>query len=229
MLQEAWFDTVIWSTFTLLAYCFGLLLYRWSSGQPLCHPIITAALLTGVAMWICSVGVDDYQEYTSLLAELLGPATVALAIPLHNQFRVIAQLGWRMLLPIIAGGVLAPALAWLSIWGLMDNAALEMTVLSKSITTPLAIEVSRTIGGIPHLAAVIVITTGIVGAMVAPVVYTVLNVQQDEVKGISLGTVAHAIGTASAVKISDMAAALASTALCLNGVFMALLLPILFA
>ena len=229
MLQEMWFDAAVWSAFTLLAYYLGLLLYRRSGGQPLCHPILSAALLTGVAMWISSVRVEDYQSYTSLLAELLGPATVALAIPLHNQLRVISRLGWRMLLPIMAGGVLAPALAWLSIWGIMDNATLEMTVLSKSITTPLAIEVSAAIGGIPQLAAVIVITTGIVGAMVAPVIYTVLNIQRDEIKGISLGTVAHAIGTASAVKISDMAAALASTALCLNGVFTALLLPILFA
>lgn len=228
MAAQPLYPIAIWSGLTLFAYFVGLIVNRRAGGQPLLHPIITASLILGVLLWQSNVSVVDYQHYTTLITQLLGPATVALAIPLYNQLKVVARLGWRMLIPMLSGGVIAPALAWLSVWLVMDNTQIEMTVLSKSITTPLAIEVTRALGGIPDLAAVIVITTGIIGAIAAPLIFRLLSIQNDQVKGIALGTVAHAIGTASAIRMSETTAALASTALCLNGVFTALLLPLLY-
>jgi putative effector of murein hydrolase len=103
-----------------------------------------------------------------------------------------------------------------------------MTMLAKSITTPLAMEASAHIGGIPALAAVFVITTGIVGAIVATGVFSVLNVRDRQAQGIALGTVAHAIGTAKSIHMGEDVAAMATLGLCVNGIFTALVLPLVF-
>ena len=111
---------------------------------------------------------------------------------------------------------------------LSNDTALQMTMLVKSITTPLAVDVSEITQGIPALAAGIVITTGIVGAIVSSVVFKWLNIHSEVAQGVALGTVAHAIGTVKALQISDKTAALATLSLCVNGITTALIVPILF-
>ncbi len=219
----------LWLLMTLTIYSFSLFLYKLAKQSPLIHPLIVSSTLIIIAMTIFDTALADYQSYTTILSFLLGPATVALAVPLFLQFKLLVSMSWRVILPVIIGGVLAPFLSWLSLYALDGPFDLKMTMLVKSITTPLAMDTANAIGGIAALAAVIVISTGIVGALIGPSLFKVLKVHNHAAQGIALGTVAHAVGTSKAVSISEQCTAFATLGLCVNGLSTAIILPLLFA
>ena len=219
---------LFWLFITVSVYAIATVIYHKSGTAPLLHPLLVSAAIIFLVLTLASTSVSHYQQSTQLLVWLLGPATVALALPLYRQVQVVRGLGFRVLIPILLGGTLAPLMAWLAMVLLSNDTALQMTMLVKSITTPLAVDVSEITQGIPALAAGIVITTGIVGAIVSSVVFKWLNIQSEVAQGVALGTVAHAIGTVKALQISDKTAALATLSLCVNGITTALIVPILF-
>lgn len=197
--------------------------------SPILHPLTTSTLIIAFGLYFLHIDVQDYKRGISLYEILLGPATVALAVPLYNQLPVLRRLGFKVLLPIIIGGSLAPTVAWLSVYFLDTPLQLQMTMLVKSITTPLAMGTADLIGGAPELAAVIVILTGIVGGTFGPWLIILSKSDSEYAQGLALGTVAHVVGTSKALSISETCGAFATLGLCLNGIFTALLLPILFA
>lgn len=218
----------IWIGITLGCYVVALFLYRKSGATPLLHPLIVASLIVFLLLTLSDTPISHYQQFVALLDWLLGPAIVALALPLYSQIPVIRRLGGRILIPIFCGGLLAPSLAWAIMALLADNPAMQMTMLVKSITTPLAVEVSQVTRGIPALAAGVVIATGIVGAIASTAVFKALNIQSDAAKGIALGTIGHAIGTVKALQMNETTAAMATLSLCINGITTALIVPIFF-
>lgn len=222
------FSGLIWLGLTLLMYRVGLLINKRCLGHPVSHPLIFTAVSVGLVLWLSDTAIAHYQQAAGLLHWLLGPATVALALPIFRQWQRLRVYGWRLPASIAVGGVIAPVLAWFTLWALNAPLALQLTVLSKSITTPLAMEASAQIGGIPALAAIFVIITGIVGAIVSSGVFRIFNVTDTQAQGVALGTVAHAVGTAKALHMGDDVAAMATLGLCVNGIFTALLLPLLF-
>lgn len=219
----------IWLGFTLLIYRVGLLVNHWFRGHPVSHPLIFTALTVGLAVWLSNTAVEHYQRSAGLLHWLLGPATVALALPIYRQWQRLRTYGWRLPVSIVIGGVIAPILAWVVLWLSDAPLAMQITMLSKSITTPLAMGASEHIGGVPALAAVFVIITGIVGAIGSVAVFSFFKVTDVQAQGVALGTVAHAVGTAKALQMGDDVAAMATLGLCVNGVFTALILPLLFS
>ncbi|MGQ8365208.1 LrgB family protein [Glaciecola sp. 1036] len=213
---------------TLVIYFAFFTLYVRCRQFPLLHPLIGSTLcIVGLLSWF-GMSLSDYQKNTQLLSYLLGPATVALAVPLFKQLHLLKRFGWRVLLPIVLGGMLAPLLSWLSIYWLDLPINLQMTMLVKSITTPLAMDTSSLIGGIADLAAVLVISTGIIIAILGPMISQLLKQQNQMVNGIALGTVGHAIATARAVSYGEVCLAFSSLALCLNGLVTSIVLPLLF-
>jgi putative effector of murein hydrolase len=196
--------------------------------QPVLHPLIVSTAIIITLQLVMHTSVEQYQQHTMLLSALLGPATVALAVPLYKQLSLLMKMSWRVLVPICVAGVLAPLLSWLCLYLLNTPLNLQMTILVKSITTPLAMDAAGAIGGIPSLAAVFVISTGIVGAICGPAVFSLIGVHNQAAQGTALGAVSHAIGTARAISISEQCTAFATLALCVNGIATALILPILF-
>lgn len=219
----------IWLAITLVCYGIALRIHHSLNAQPLLHPLVITALLVSAVTVLFELPIKDYRQYASLLHWLLGPATVALALPMYNQWHHIRQLGWRLIVSIGVGGVIAPLLAWFIIWWADAPLAVQMTMLLKSITTPLAMEASELIGGIPELAAVFVIVTGIVGAVASVFVFRLTKINNELAQGVALGTVAHAIGTARALQFSEQAGAMATMGLCVNGIMTAVIVPVLFA
>jgi putative effector of murein hydrolase len=213
---------------TLGVYLLSRKLYFWLNQNPLLHPLTISTLTIGIGLNFAEIDVMAFKRGITLFELLLGPATVALAVPLYNQLPVLRQLGFRVLAPILIGGSLAPTIAWLSVYLLETPLQLQMTMLVKSITTPLAMGTADLIGGTPELAAVIVILTGIVGATFGPWLIILTKTDSEYAQGLALGSVAHVIGTSKALSISETCGAFATLGLCLNGVFTALLLPILF-
>jgi len=218
----------MWSTITVGVYLLSLIVFRLLGRRQAFHPMIFCIAMLAVVLFYTGVTVESYQGDTSLLTWLLGPATVALAVPLYSQIRSIRGNGLGIMLPILIGGAIAPILALAGLYFVPLDSDVKLSLLTKSITSPLAIETSQHIGGIPGLAVVIVIFTGIVGAIFASITYRIFRVTSPQAQGLALGTVAHAIGTAQGFQMSQKIGAFATIGLCINGVLTAIILPIIF-
>ncbi|MCW8092800.1 LrgB family protein [Alteromonas sp. ASW11-130] len=227
--NTASFTAISWIVLTFIVYVLSTGLHVLSNRHPFTLPMVITALVVGGVLALTDVKVRDYQEATSLIHWLLGPVTVALAVPLYYQYQRIAKLGWRLWLAIVISGVFAPTLAWGILYVMDAPVALSLTMLVKSITTPLAMETTAITGGIPAIAAVFVITTGVVGAMVCSWIFRLLGDDSAEAQGVALGTVAHAIGTAKALQYSEVTGAVAAISLSLNGIMTAFIIPILIS
>ena len=227
-----WLATLLWLIVTVIIYFGALHLYKitiplWFI-QPALHPLIVSTLVIILLQSLTHTSVSEYQNHTHLLSALLGPATVALAVPLYKQFSILMTMSWRVLVPIAVAGILSPAISWTCLYLLDTPLNLQMTILVKSITTPLAMDAAGAIGGIPSLAAIFVIITGIVGATCGPALFRLIGVHNQAAQGTALGAVSHAIGTARAISIGEQCTAFATLALCVNGIATSLMLPILF-
>lgn len=230
MIEFSGVQIVAWSLATLLAYCLALIVERnvSSTSKLIFHPIIISALIIGGLLAIFNVSVEDYQHFTFVIDWLLGPATVALAVPMYLHLKAVKDTGYRVFVPIIVGGVLAPVLSVVVLYLAMIDEQVVITFLTKSITTPLAMETTELLGGIPSLAAVVVIVTGIVGAVFSKLIFWQVKGIDNTGKGLVLGTIAHAIGTAQAYKDSEKSGVFASLALCINGIVTAIVLPLIY-
>ena len=201
---------VAWLAITLLFYWIGLTINRKYYRYPISHPLIFTALSVGVLVYLSNTAMTHYQQSAGLLHWLLGPVTVALALPIYRQWQRLRHYGLPLLLSIVAGGIVAPILAWAALWAFNSPVSLQ-------------------IGGIPALAAVFVITTGVVGAIAATSVFRIFKVTDTQSQGVALGTVAHAVGTAKSLHMGDEVAAMATLGLCVNGIFTAIILPLIFS
>ena len=213
---------------TLGCYRFAVWLYRRSNAMPLLHPFLVAMLPTVLILLALDISYQEYMEQTKLLQFLLGPATVALAWPLYRQLTHIRAIGSHIVVAVIAGGSFAASVAIGLGWWLHASPEVLGSLAPKSITTPIALEVVKFTDGYGPLAAGIVAITGIVGVILAPLVFRVLRITDDRVRGLTLGIVAHAIGTSRAFDYSERAGAFSSLALGLTGLFTALALPLLW-
>lgn len=221
-------DTLLWSVATISIYLLAQQLFKLSGQNPLLHPLIVSIATIIALLSLFNIPVSDYQSSTFVLDWLLGPATIALAVPLYLKLAQIKGKGTILFTAIVAGGLTAPIVAGLTMWLGEVDVTLINTMLTKSITSPLAIEVSQIIQGIPPLAAGFVVITGIIGASICRPVFKLFNVESDEAKGIALGTIAHGVGTAEAFTINEKCGSFATLALCINGIVTSIALPVLY-
>ena len=213
-------------TATLLAYQAAFWLYRRSGGHPLANPVLIAVAILVLFLMSTATPYETYFAGAQFVHFLLGPATVALAIPLYAQIRRVRTL----LLPVLAGlvvGSLTAALSAIAV-GRLFGASLptQLSLAPKSVTTPIAMGIAERIGGIPSLTAVLVIVTGILGAVGARWVFDALRVRDPAIRGFAIGIASHGIGTARAFQVDAQSGAFAALAMGLNGALTALLLPL---
>lgn len=216
-----------WLVLTLLAYLGALALYRRSGAHPLLIPVLTAVVFIVVALMATGTPYATYRDGVSLLSLLIGPATVALAVPLYGQRARIRQM-WRPLgIALLVGSTVAIASALLIAWALGGTLETLMSLAPKSATMPIALPVAERMGGLPSLAAVAVAITGIAGTILAGPVLRLLRIHDPAVRGFAVGLTAHAIGTARELQVHPTAGAFAALAMGLNGVATAVLVPVL--
>jgi predicted murein hydrolase (TIGR00659 family) len=216
-------------TLTLLAYLAAKHLYLRLGSPPLLNPVLLAVLALVAVLWFTDTPYPVYFQGAQFVHFLLGPATVALAIPLYRQLQLVRRSLPALLAAILAGSVTA-ALSALLIGRLAGaGEAVLASLVPKSVTTPVAMAIAERIGGLPSLTAVLVILTGIVGATLGPLALRALGLQRDQrVCGTALGTAAHGIATARAVQAGEVAGAFAGLAMGLNALATALLVPLLW-
>ncbi len=214
---------------TLLAYIAGLWLFKRSGQHPLANPVLIAICLITLLLWSTDTPYQRYFDSAQFIHFLLGPATVALAVPLHAYWRRLRQMALPLVVALFAGSMTA---AFSAMWLARLFGASPETVLSlapKSATTPIAMGVAEKIGGIPSLTAVLVILTGILGAMGFPAFFRLIKIRNHAVQGFAVGLAAHGLGTARAFLVSEEMGAFAALGMGLNGVLTAVLLPVLLS
>lgn len=214
-------------TITLLAYQAAYWLYKRSNFNPLLNPVALSVAVLVMLLLASGTSYETYFEGAKFVHFLLGPATVALAIPLYSQFEKLKQ----MLLPLLGALLAGAATAIISAvgigWLLGASHVTLMSLAPKSVTTPIAMGIAEKLGGSPSLTAVLVIFTGISGAIMAKSILNLLRIENHAVRGFSVGVAAHGIGTARAFQVSEQAGAFAGLAMGLNGLITALMSPLL--
>lgn len=220
---------LFWLGFTLAAYLIAAVVYQRSGGNPLLLPVLVAVIVVIAFLYVTGTPYPVYARHTWLLQFLIGPATVALAIPLYSQLGRLRRLFLPVMVALLVGSACA-ILSALCIGWLMG--ASMQTLLSlgpKSATMPIAMEVAAISGGLPSLTTVAVAITGISGAMMAGQLLRVLKVGDSATQGFTLGLSAHAIGVARAFQVNETAGAFAALGMGLNGIATAVLVPVLLS
>ncbi len=219
---------LLWLTLTIVLYIAAGTVSRLAKGHPLVHPVvITIAVLIAVLL-ATDTNYDTYFDGAQFIHFLLGPATVALAIPLYDNRSQIRALWLPLLIACLAGAGAAAASAVGLAWLLGASLQTLMSLAPKSVTTPIAMGVAEQLGGLPSLTASVVVITGIVGAVVAGPLFQVIRVQDDRARGFALGVASHGFGTAQALTISTTAGAFAGLGLGMAGLMTAFLLPLAY-
>ena len=218
---------LLWLTVTLLAYQLGVWCFQRCGCSQLLNPVLTAVL---VLVLLLKLSATDYQTYfrgAQFIHFLLGPATVALAIPLYREIAVIRKSFMPIIVALFAGS-LAAILSAVGIARLLGGERILLLTLSpKSVTTPIAMGISEQIGGLPALTAVAVVLTGITGVVIGDLVLNRMKIHDETARGMAFGIASHGIGTAHAMHKSRVTGAFSALAMALNGLLTALLLPLL--
>ncbi|MFZ0255195.1 MAG: LrgB family protein [Gammaproteobacteria bacterium] len=212
-------------TLTVLAYVAGDWIFRRSGQKAIFNPVLLSILMLVTLLSVTGTDYRTYFEGAQFVHFMLGPATVALAIPLYRHLRLIRQLLLPILASIILGATVSVSSAvFLAQW----LGASQQTLISlapKSVTAPVAMGITEKVGGLPSLTAALVVLTGVLGAVIGAGVLAVVRVRDDRARGLALGLNSHGIGTARAFQISDLAGAFSALAMGLMALTSAFALP----
>ena len=210
-------------TISGFAVCFWF--YQHCGQRSVLHPLLIATPLIYLAMRLIELDFSTYYQGNGVLNWLLGPATVALAVPLSHQLRQLPTLFKPLAAALLLGGLFATFinLLLIKLFGLSDTILLSLA--AKSVTSPIAIGLAQQIGGLASLLAVATMVTGLIGIVVARSLFRMTNIDDDRWQGVILGVTAHAIGTAKAFETSPRCGAFATLGMGINGIWTSLFLP----
>ncbi len=233
MIAEIWqtyqTEPLLWIIVTVVAFLIASWINRLAGRTPLLHPVVVGLLLIIGLLKLTGTEYDTYKEGARFIHFLLGPAVVALAVPLYDNLARVRS----MLLPLLVActtGAIVAALTAIAVGVWLDLSMQTLLSLApKSVTTPIAIGIADKIGGYPSLTAGLVLITGALGCLMSPFVCKVLRVDDPAIRGFSLGVAAHAMGTAYAFEYGALAGAFGGLAMGMTGTFTAFMLPPLIA
>ncbi len=218
---------LFWLTVTLGAWLAADGLSRAAGRNPLVNPVMIAVALVAALLFATGTDYQTYFNGAQFVHFLLGPATVALGVPLYRNLGLVR----RDLLPMAASLLVGAVVAILSAVGIAAAMGVPHNILvslaPKSVTAGIAMAVSESLGGIPSLTAALVIITGIIGAIMVTPLMNALGIRDYAARGFAVGLASHGIGTARAFAVSSVAGTFAGIAMGLNTVVTALLVPLL--
>ena len=195
------------------------------TGWVLLNPILLTMFTVILFLKLTGISYETYQEGGKLIEFWLKPAIVALGVPLYLQLEMIKKQWLPILLSQLVGCLVGLVSVILIAKGLGASPEVICSLAPKSVTTPIAMEVSEATGGIPSLSAAVVILVGLFGAVLGFKVMDFGHIKSPIAQGLSMGTASHAIGTSAAMDVSKKYGAYASLGLTLNGILTALLTP----
>ncbi|MGB3418009.1 MAG: LrgB family protein [Mesorhizobium sp.] len=218
---------LLWLTLTLFAWLFAVAVSTRLKRHPLANPVLISIVLLAGALRLSGEPYEKFFAGAQYIHFLLGPATVAIAVPLFRQWRQVK----RALLPMVAALVVGSFTAALSImllgaWGGLSRDVL-IAFLPKSATAGVAMAISESLGGNPSLTAVLVVLTGIVGALVVTPLMNAMRIRDYAARGFAVGLTSHGIGTARAFDVDQTAGLFAGIAMALNAIATSLVVPLI--
>ena len=220
-------DVLLYSLLTLAVYACSVLLYRRSGHNLLCLPVLTGTAMVVAALVASDTPYEVYAHATSALRWLTGPAIIALAIPLYRQARLLRQAALPLTAALIVGCLTAIFSTSLIARVLGAPREFMLALASKSATMPIAMATTESVGGIPALAAMGVVATGVLGTLLTGQLLRSLRINDPATRSFTLGLTAHAIGTARVMQSHPETVAFAALAMSLNGVATALAIGVL--
>lgn len=217
--------SIFWSCITIGWYFLAKRFYRhWPVWWLM--PVALSPILIGCTILLLHANYQQYFFGTQWLSLLIGPLTIAFAIPIYEQRDLIRQYWLVLVVGASAGSLTAIISSWALALAFGIEDSIRLSLIPRSISTPFAMTVSRDIGGVPELTAIFVVVTGVLGAIIGKALLTKLSFRSALAKGALLGIGAHAAGTAHAQKIGATEGAIASLVMILAGLLNVLLLPV---
>lgn len=218
-------SSIVWgAAATLGVFALGTFLHKKTKAA-WCNPLLLGSIFMILFLRMVKIPYPDYKESTSVLTYLLFPATVSLAIPLYEQWALLRKNVLAILAGITAGVVTSLGSILLLAWVFQLDAVSAVSLLPKSVTTAIGVDISAEFGGIAALTTAVIVLTGIVGNLTAVGLCKVLRIMNPIAKGIAIGTSSHAIGTSKALEIGEIEGAMSSLSIAVAGILTAILCP----
>lgn len=213
---------------TVFAFLAATRISRLGGNHPLLNPTLLAIILISLGLEATHIPYEAYLRGADAIHFMLGPAVVLLAVPLFRQ-RAVIRASARLIAVGLAVGLPVGVLSAVGLaWVLGASSQTTLSLAPKSVTAGIAVGISEQIGGLQTLTIVLVIMTGITGAVLGPIVARLARIDDPRVVGLTMGIASHGIGTARALQINEVAGAFAGLGMGLNGVLTAILLPLIF-
>jgi predicted murein hydrolase (TIGR00659 family) len=219
-LQQFYQHPIFGLSLTVIAYSIALLIHKRHSWL---HPLFVCSGLIIIVLLAGHIPYNDYKIGGGIIELMLGPATVALGVPLYKNARRIQSSLISIVSGITIGSVTGIASAAGLVWLMGGSREMMLTMMPKSVTAPIAIEIVRYSGGIPELGAVLTVMTGLLGSMIGPEVLRLLGIRADIPLGVAVGTSSHGIGTARLIRESELQGSVSGFAMGLAGIITSVL------
>ena len=218
-------SSAVWGVvLTVCSYALGTFLNRKTKAA-WCNPLLLGSIFVIVFLSLSGIPYGDYKQNTSVMTYLLLPATVSLAVPLYEQWELLRKNVAAILAGISAGVITSIGCILLIALVFHLTPEIAVSLLPKSVTTAIGVDVSTELGGIPALTTVVIVLTGITGNLIAVGLCRLLRITDPIARGIAIGTSSHAIGTSKALEMGDVEGAMGSLSIAVAGILTAVLCP----
>jgi predicted murein hydrolase (TIGR00659 family) len=219
-------EPLFWLTLTIGSYLIADFIYRKSNLFPLLNPVALSVLLVSLILIVFNIKYERYFDGAKFIHFLLGPATVALAIPIYRKWDLIVSNSKAIFVSLILGSFFAIFITYVLSLHFELQEELIFSLLPRSVTAPIAMGISEIIGGIPSLTAIITLITGVIGASLGVFVFDIMKLKKMEARGFSLGLASHGIGTARAMSRDKNAGVFAAVGMGLSGLITSIIVPL---
>ena len=220
-------DNLLFGLLLTLACWHAARALRIWSRLPLFDPVLLSAVVIIALLLLLDIPHEHFHRGARFITFLLGPAVVALAVPFCRQFEKVRSNLPAVLASVAVGGAAGIVSSSGLVYLLGGSIESFLSIAPKSVTTPIAMEVSEVIGGTPPLTVAVVVLTGVLGGMLGPELLRLIGIKDDFAAGIALGTAAHGVGTARAFQESNVMGAMSGVGMTLNGAMTAIFLTLL--
>ena len=221
------FETEIFGVIlTILFFNIGIYIQK-KTNKPIFNPLLVAILGIILFLSITKIPYESYKLGGDRINFFLGPVTIVLAVPLYKQFDLFKKYLLEILIGISCGVVVS--FISIKLIGHFTNADVDIinSLIPKSITTPMGISLTKTLNGVEAITVVSIILTGILGAIISPIVFKIGKINNPVAKGIALGTSAHALGTTKALEMGEVEGAMSGLSIGISGIITVILIPII--
>ena len=221
------FDTEIFGVILTILF-FNIWIYiQKKTNKPIFNPLLIAILGIILFLSITKIPYESYKLGGDRINFFLGPVTIVLAVPLYKQFDLFKKYLLEILIGISCGVVVS--FISVKLIGHFTNADVDIinSLIPKSITTPMGISLTKTLSGVEAITVVSIILTGILGAIISPIIFKIGKINNPVAKGIALGTSAHALGTTKALEMGEVEGAMSGLSIGISGIITVILIPII--